>query len=142
MLKIRNSASGIQVSFQYQPFFSLLRCLKMFALFRFQWLFLTESLYDQEFKKSLQHPEEYWAKIAEDIIWTKKWKKVLDHSNSPFTKWFVGGRLSLCYNAVDRHIDEGRSNQRAFVWDSPITGKKSTITYIELKSKVSSVEKI
>ena len=94
------------------------------------------SQYEQEFQRSIHQPEEYWAKIAEDVIWTKKWDKVLDDSASPFMKWFVGGRLSLCFNAVDRHVDEGRGGQKALVWDSPITGGKSQITYAELKSKV------
>ena len=94
------------------------------------------SQYELEFQRSIHQPEEYWAKIAEDVVWTKKWDKVLDDSASPFTKWFVGGRLSLCFNAVDRHVDEGRGGQKALVWDSPITGGKSQITYAELKSKV------
>ena len=58
--------------------------------------------YEQEFQQSIKNPEEYWGKIAEDIVWTKKWQKVLDDSASPFTKWFVGGRLSLCYNALGK----------------------------------------
>ena len=65
--------------------------------------------YEQEFQQSIKNPEEYWGKIGEDIVWTKKWQKVLDDSASPFTKWFVGGRLSLCYNALGkiayRHIN-------------------------------------
>jgi len=95
--------------------------------------------YETELQRSLQNPEEYWAEIAENTIWTKKWDKVLDNSNPPFAKWFAGGELSLCYNAVDRHVDEGFGEQAALVWDSPITGKKDTVTFKELQDKVSRV---
>ena len=54
-----------------------------------------------------------------------------------YFKWFPGGRLSLCYNAVDRHVDEGNGNKNAIIWDSPITGQKSTRTYAELQDNVS-----
>ena len=56
-----------------------------------------------------------------------------------YFKWFPGGRLSLCYNAVDRHVDEGNGNKNAIIWDSPITGQKSTRTYTELQDNVSKV---
>ena len=89
------------------------------------------------YKKSLENPTDYWANVAEDIVWTKKWDQVLDNTAPPFTKWFPGGRLSLCYNAVDRHVDEGRGQTNAIIWDSPITGQKSTRTYAQLKDNVS-----
>jgi len=92
--------------------------------------------YNEELRRSLENPEEYWAEIASNTIWTKKWDKVLDNSNSPFTKWFPGGELSVCYNAVDRHVDEGHGDQPALVWDSPITGNKDTVTYAQLQDKV------
>ena len=62
--------------------------------------------------------------------------QVMDNSNPPFTKWFPGGELSVCYNAVDRHVDEGHGEQPALVWDSPITGNKDTVTYAQLQDKV------
>ena len=95
--------------------------------------------YEMEMQRSLQNPEEYWAEIAENTIWTKKWDKVLDNSNPPFAKWFTGGELSMCYNAVDRHVDEGFGEQAALVWDSPITGSKDSITFNQLQDKVSRV---
>ncbi len=91
----------------------------------------------KEYKDSLAKPQEYWGQIAEDIVWTRKWDQVLDDTKSPFTKWFVGGKLSLCYNAVDRHVDEGRGQTKALVWDSPITGQKSVRTYKDLQTNVS-----
>lgn len=62
--------------------------------------------------------------------------QVMDNSNSPFTKWFPGGELSVCYNAVDRHVDEGFGEQPALIWDSPITNSKDTVTYAQLQDKV------
>ena len=95
--------------------------------------------YEAELQRSLQNPEEYWAEIAENTIWTKKYDRVLDNSNPPFAKWFPGGELSMCYNAVDRHVDEGFGEQAALIWDSPITGNKDTITFKQLQDKVSRV---
>ena len=60
----------------------------------------------------------------------------MDNSNPPFTKWFPGGELSVCYNAVDRHVDEGFGEQPALIWDSPITNSKDTVTYAQLQDKV------
>ena len=94
--------------------------------------------YRTAFKRALDEPQEFWGEIAEDIVWTKKWERVLDDSKSPFTKWFPGGELSVCYNAVDRHVDEGRGGNKALIWDSAITGNKKTWTYQELLKEVRS----
>ncbi len=56
---------------------------------------------------------------------SRRWDRVVDNPGSPFAKWFPGGELSLCYNAVDRHVDEGYGEQTALIWDSPITGRYS-----------------
>lgn len=77
--------------------------------------------YQDELEQSLTNPQDYWGRIAENIVWEKKWNKVMDNSNPPFVKWFPGGELSMCYNAVDRHVDEGFGEQTALVWDSAIT---------------------
>ena len=79
-------------------------------------------VYNRELEKSIKNPEEYWGEISENTVWTKKWTKVLDNSRSPFVRWFVDGELSMCYNVVDRHVDEGHGDQTALIWDSPITG--------------------
>ena len=63
--------------------------------------------------------------------------QVLDDSNPPFARWFVGGELSVCYNAVDRHVDAGNGNKTAVIWDSPVTGDKAFVTYAALQDKVS-----
>jgi propionyl-CoA synthetase len=78
--------------------------------------------YDEVFQRSIQDPNGFWGEAAEAISWEKKWDKVLDDSNPPFYRWFVGGELNTCYNAVDRHVESGRGDQAAIIYDSPVTG--------------------
>ena len=92
--------------------------------------------YDEVFKKSISDPENFWAEAAEGINWYKKWDKVLDDSNAPFYKWFSGGELNTCYNALDRHVEGGRAEQAAIIFDSPVTNTKKTITYRQLRDEV------
>jgi propionyl-CoA synthetase len=97
-----------------------------------------ESKYDEIFQRSIKDPEKFWAEAAKDIDWVKKWDKVLDASNPPFYLWFVGGELNTCYNAIDRHVERGRADQVAIIYDSPVTGGTiRKITYKELKDQVS-----
>ncbi|XP_075712910.1 acyl-CoA synthetase short-chain family member 3, mitochondrial [Rhinoderma darwinii] len=93
--------------------------------------------YDQVFNSSVQDPERVWGMAAENIAWFKPWTKIIDNSNPPFTEWFVGGELNVCYNAIDRHIESGRGNQVAVIHDSPVTGTKQAITYQEIYEQVS-----
>ena len=62
------------------------------------------NLYDEAYQKSLKDPEGFWGKAAEDCHWYKKWDKVLDDSNKPFYRWFTGGIINTCYNALDFQI--------------------------------------
>jgi propionyl-CoA synthetase len=94
-------------------------------------------VFDKVYQRSLDDPDGFWAEAAEDISWYKKWDKVLDDSNPPFYRWFPGAECNTCYNAVDRHVDDGRGDQAAIIYDSPITDSKRTITYSELKDQVS-----
>lgn len=93
--------------------------------------------YDAEFRRSIENPEEFWADAAENITWFKKCDKVLDSSNPPFYRWFVGGKMNTCYNAIDRHVANGRADQVAIIYDSPVTNTIKKITYSELLEKVS-----
>jgi propionyl-CoA synthetase len=77
-------------------------------------------------------PDGFWAKAAEDCHWYKRWDKVLDDSNKPFYRWFTGGEINTCYNALDYHIDQGRGDQLALIYDSPVTDTITTYTYTEL----------
>lgn len=93
--------------------------------------------YEEVFKKSIEDPEGFWGKAAEDISWHKKWNKVLDDSNKPFYRWFTGGELNTCYNALDRHVESGRADQTALIYDSPVTDQIKKFTYRELLDLVS-----
>ena len=82
---------------------------------------------------------EYWRDAGEALNWDSPFETVLDDDNSPFAKWFSGGTLNTCYNAVDRHVDGGRGDKVALIFDSAMTGTKRQFTYHALKSEVSKV---
>src|SRR5256885_1278232 len=73
------------------------------------------------------------ARVAGAIAWSEPWRRVLDDSRAPFYRWFAGGRLNTCWNALDRHVEGGRAGQPALVWDSPVTGSRRTFIYRELR---------
>ncbi|KAJ8402417.1 hypothetical protein AAFF_G00369060 [Aldrovandia affinis] len=93
--------------------------------------------YAQAFSSARDTPEVFWSKAAENISWFEHWSQTLDTSNPISPKWFVGAKLNICYNAVDRHIENGLGDQTAIIYDSPVTGTKHFITYNEVKEKVS-----
>ncbi|HUW94389.1 MAG TPA: propionyl-CoA synthetase [Anaerolineae bacterium] len=95
--------------------------------------------YEEAFKESLQRPEVFWGRAAEEIAWYKKWDQVLDNSNPPFALWFLGGEINTCYNAVDRHVEGGLGQQPALIYDSPVTDTIQTYTYAQLKDRVSKI---
>ena len=87
--------------------------------------------------RSLSDPRAFWAEAAEDIHWYRKWDEVLDDSNPPFYRWFAGGEVNTCYNALDRHVEAGRGDQLALIYDTPITGEPARkFTYRELLREV------
>ncbi|MAE31880.1 MAG: propionyl-CoA synthetase [Verrucomicrobiales bacterium] len=88
---------------------------------------------EQTLQASISDPSTFWAKAAEAIDWERRWDTVLDNSNAPFYRWFTGGRLNTCYNALDRHVEGGRADQVALIHDSPVTGTVSRFTYRELR---------
>jgi propionyl-CoA synthetase len=93
--------------------------------------------HDDAYRRSLDDPEGFWGEIAEDVRWIKKWDKVLDSSNPPFYRWFPGAELNTCFNALDRHVEEGRADQLALIHDSPVTGGTvRKFTYWELTDEV------
>jgi propionyl-CoA synthetase len=92
--------------------------------------------YNDTYQKSITDPEAFWDDAAKDIRWTKPFDKVLDDSRPPFYRWFRGGELNTCYNAVDYHCETGRGEQLAIIYDSPVTNTKKTLTYNELKHAV------
>ena len=84
-----------------------------------------------------QDRETFWLKASKSIDWITPPKIALDDSNSPFSKWFPDGKMNTCFNAVDRNVEEGKGDQVAIYYDSPITNSKKQITYNELLEKVS-----
>lgn len=92
--------------------------------------------YEEVFQRSIQDPAGFWGEAAEAIDWYKKWDKVLDDSNKPFYRWFTGGEMNTCYNALDRHVKNGRADQVALIYDSPVTNTIQKYTYFELLDMV------
>lgn len=92
--------------------------------------------YDETFRRSLENRKEFWGVAAEALHWDKKWDRVFDDSRPPFYRWFVGGRLNTCYNALDYHVATGCADQVAIIYDSPVTNSVRKITYRELLSHV------
>ncbi|MBF2758667.1 MAG: propionyl-CoA synthetase [Ectothiorhodospiraceae bacterium AqS1] len=86
--------------------------------------------------RSLGDPEAFWGEAAAAISWSRPWDRVLDDSASPSGRWFVGGELNTCHNALDVHVENGRGEQAALIYDSPITGAAARYTYLELRDEV------
>ncbi len=95
--------------------------------------------YEKAFKESIEDPDSFWGKAAEDIHWYQPYDKVLDDSNPPFYRWFTGGKVNTCYNAIDYHIENGRGDQDAVIYDSPVTDTIKKYTYIELRDRVARI---
>ena len=92
--------------------------------------------YEKLYTRSLDDPEGYWADAAEEVHWYKKWDTVFDDSRSPFYQWFKGGMVNSCYNALDLHVANGRADQLALVYDSPVTDTIKAFTFRELLDQV------
>jgi len=95
----------------------------------------------QEWEQSLKDPQAYWAEKAKAIDWFKPWDTVLDSSNPPFFKWFAGGELNICYNALDRHVKSPRKNKLAYIWEGEM-GEVKTYTYYQLYREVNKIAKV
>ena len=92
--------------------------------------------YQQEYRRSLTEPDRYWRDAAGLIDWYTEPATVLDRSDPPLYRWFTGGVLNTCFNAVDRHVRDGRAGQPALIYDSPVTGTQRVMTYRELLDEV------
>jgi propionyl-CoA synthetase len=92
--------------------------------------------YDEAHALSLNDPATFWQKAAEDCHWYQKWDRVLDDSRKPFYRWFVGGKVNTCYNALDYHIENGLGDQAALIYDSPVTDTIKSYTYREFRDEV------
>ncbi|MDQ7028002.1 MAG: propionyl-CoA synthetase [Anaerolineae bacterium] len=92
--------------------------------------------YEQVYQAWKSDPTGFWAKAAEDIDWYEKWDSVLDESQAPLYRWFTGAKVNTCYNALDRHVENGRADQLALIYDSPVTKSLRQFTYRELRDEV------
>jgi propionyl-CoA synthetase len=92
--------------------------------------------YDDVHARSIREPEAFWGEAAEDVFWYRKPERILDDSNKPFYRWFAGGITNSCYNALDLHIERGRGEQTALIYDSPLTNAIRTFTYRQLRDDV------
>ncbi|KAA3625277.1 MAG: propionyl-CoA synthetase [Proteobacteria bacterium] len=95
-----------------------------------------DETYQSVHTRSIEQPEAFWAEAAESIDWYRKWDKVLDDSDAPFYRWFAGGQMNTCHNALDRHVENGRADQAALIYDSPVTGRQDTYTFSRLRDEV------
>ena len=98
---------------------------------------MTDGSYARAHLRSIEDPEGFWGEAASGIDWITQPQKVLDDSRPPFYRWFKGGQLNTCYNALDRHVIAGRGEQAALHYDSPVTGTSRTFTYAQLLDQVS-----
>jgi propionyl-CoA synthetase len=94
------------------------------------------SKYHDLHRASIETPEEFWAQAAEGIDWVKRWDRVIDNPEPLIYRWFAGGQLNTCYNAVDRHVERGRGDQTAIIYDSAVTSSQRKISYAELRDEV------
>ncbi len=95
------------------------------------------SRYTELYERSLRDPEGFWAEAAERVHWFKGWNRVLDASRAPLYRWFEGAETNTCYNALDRHVENGRSAQPALIYDSPVSDTKAVLSYGQLRDRVS-----
>ena len=90
--------------------------------------------YDEIYQRSIADPEGFWAEIASELHWFKSWERVLDWQE-PFAQWFVGGKLNLSYNCLDRHLTTWRKNKAAIIWEGE-PGDTRTLTFQQLQQEV------
>jgi propionyl-CoA synthetase len=92
--------------------------------------------YQDAYQRSLADPEAFWLAAAESIDWETPPTRALDDNTAPLYRWFPDGVLNTCHNALDRHVANGRADQTALVYDSPVTASKASFTYRELRDEV------
>lgn len=95
--------------------------------------------YKQQYKRSIEDMEGFWGEQAKSISWFKPYDKVWEKTNLFPGKWFIGGKLNVCYNCIDRHIESGKGDKTAIVWEADEPGEVRKFTFDELKREVSQV---
>lgn len=94
------------------------------------------SNYKTTHERAKNNPAEFWLEAAKDVHWDAFPTKSLNSDNEPFNLWFEDGKINACYNAIDLHVEQGRGDQAALIYDSPVTDSKRTYTYSELKDQI------
>ena len=97
---------------------------------------MSTGAYAAAYEQSISDPNAFWGEAASAIEWITPPTTVLDDSNPPFYRWFTGGTLNTCFNALDRHVRDGRGEQVAVYYHSPVTDTKTSLTYAELLDQV------
>src|SRR3712207_2551443 len=92
--------------------------------------------YREEYRRSITDPEGFWREAAAAVDWSRTPDRILDRDRAPFYRWFPDAELNTCHNALDRHVDAGRADQPALIYDSPVTGTVRTYTYRQLRDEV------
>ena len=100
------------------------------------------SRYHEVYATWKQDPEAFWAKAAQEISWYKLWDKTFDPYMGEYGRWFAGAECNTAYNCLDRHVEAGRGDQPALIYDSPVTETKRTITYAELTHQVATFAQV
>src|SRR5260221_5850716 len=98
--------------------------------------------YRQVHARSLADPEGFWGEAARDIDWIEPAKKIFDPASGPYGRWFAGGVVNTCHNALDRHVAGGRADQVALIHDSPLSGSVTKFTYAQLLHEVKTLAAI
>src|SRR3989449_472795 len=88
--------------------------------------------YDEVFRRSLLEPETFWAEAARALRWRQPWHRVLDPDDPRRPRWFEGGELTTCETALAVHVESGRGDQVALIWDSAVANQTMKYTYREL----------
>ncbi|MFK7853706.1 MAG: propionyl-CoA synthetase [Granulosicoccus sp.] len=94
------------------------------------------SQYDVQYQQSIDDPESFWREAAEAVSWYKSPTSILSTNESAVGRWFEDGQINACYNAVDVHVEQGRADQLAVIYDSPVTNSQMKWTFAELQSRV------
>jgi len=97
---------------------------------------MTTNSYQAVYQSWQVDPLAFWAQAANDVQWDEPWTEVLDDTNIPFYRWFSGGKLNSCYNALDYHVENGRADQAALIYDSPVTDTIKKYSYREMRDEV------
>ncbi|MET4042799.1 MULTISPECIES: propionyl-CoA synthetase [unclassified Bradyrhizobium] len=101
-----------------------------------------KSLYHEVYTRSLADPEGFWAEAAKEIDWIEPPKKIFDPSQGVYGRWYSGGVVNTCYNALDRHVERGRADQIALIHDSPLANSVTKLSYAELLAEVQALAAI